>query len=194
MTRLTTLSTIRLRWTAMPRGAAWLLAVIGILGAPVTFAQDPACKPLFDAMTHLFNTPSHQYVTQTSTALGGQPQESELINTGSAMYVLIDGKWHASHLSAAQLQEREEENRKSAKVTNCKVVREEAIDGVPVTVFNSHTETGFGVSDQQIWLSKSTGLPLRETIDMDLGEKTGKSHVEVRVVYVKIEAPANVVP
>jgi hypothetical protein len=194
MTRLTALSTIRLRWTAMQRGQALLLAVIGVLGSPVCFAQDPACKPLFDAMTHLFNTPSHQYVTQTSTALGGQPQESELINTGGAMYVLVDGKWHASPITAAQLQEREEANRKSAKVTNCKVIREETIDGVPATVFNSHTETGFGVGDQQIWLSKSTGLPLRETIDMDLGDKAGKSHVEVRVVYAKIEAPANVVP
>ncbi len=174
-------------------GAAACLTALLIAPARPSFADDAACKPLFDAMTHLFNTPSHQYVTQTSSALGGKPQASEMINTGKAMYVMVDGQWHLSPITAAQMQAQEESNRKSAKVTNCKLVREESVDGVAATLYGSHTETGYGVSDQQIWLAKATGLPLRETIEMTLGEKPDKSHVDVRVVYTAIEAPANVV-
>ncbi len=180
------------RPAAASRLAACTFALAASAAAAPSLADDDACKPLFDAMTHLFNTPSHQYVTQTSTALGSKPQASELINTGKAVYVMVDGKWHLTPMTAAQMQEQEEANRKNAKVTECRVIRQESIEGVPVTVYGSHTETGYGVSDQQIWLAKATGLPLRETIDMDLGEKAGKSHVDVRVVYTAIEAPANV--
>ncbi len=169
-----------------------MAALLAAAPASPAFADETACKPLFDAMTHLFNTPSHQYVTQNEFRIGGKPQASEMINTGKAMYVMVDGKWHLSPITAAQMQEQEETNRRNAKVTNCKIVRDESVDGMATTLYGSHTETDYGASDQQIWLVKATGLPLRETIDMDLGEKAGKSHVDVRVVYTAIEAPANV--
>lgn len=187
-------ATLRRIQSNQPRLAVSLVAALILIAPATSFADDSACKPLFDAMTHLFNTPSHQFVTQTSSALGGKPQNTEVINTGKTLYVMVDGQWHVSPVTAAQMQATEENNRKSAKITNCTVVREESVDGVSTTLFNSHTETDYGASDQQIWLAKGTGLPLRETIDMDLGEKAGKSHVDVRVVYAGIQAPANVAP
>jgi hypothetical protein len=193
MQALTAISTAPHAPTAGRRNAACGLSLIFALTPALGVADEAACKPLFDAMTHLFNTPSHQFV-QTSSATGGKPQKSEIINTGKVMYVMVDSQWRVSPITAAQMQVTEETSRKNAKVTDCKVVRDESVDGVAATLFSSHTETDYGASDQQIWLAKATGLPVHETIDMDLGEKAGKSHVDVRVVYASIQAPASVVP
>ncbi len=171
------------------RVAACAAAVLALAPGRQAVAADTDCKPLFDAMTRLFNTPSHQYLTQTSTDLGDKPKTGEIINTGNAVYILLDGKWQKSSITAAQLQAQEEQKRKNAKVSICRLERDESVDGVAVTHFSAHTETGDVVSEEQIWISKSAGLPVRETIDMDMGDKGGKSRAEIRVVYSGIKAP-----
>ena len=140
-------------------------------------------------MNRLFTTPSHQYLKQTNANGGAKSTDSEIINTGAAMYIRIDGKWHNSDATGAELQKREEENRKNAKVTTCRKERDEAVDGVAVTLYSAHTETSYGSSDEQLWIAKSSGLPLRETIELDMGDQGGKSHADIRVVYRGIEAP-----
>ncbi|MEA3151998.1 MAG: hypothetical protein QOD56_2937 [Gammaproteobacteria bacterium] len=174
---------------AASRVALCVWATLALAPARHGFAAEADCKPLFDAITRLFNTPSHQYLSQTSAVTGDKVTLSEIINTGKAMFIRVDGKWHTSTITAAQLQQQEEENRKNAKVTICRIVSDESVDGVAVTHFSSHTETGYGASDQQLWISKSAGLPVRETIDMDMGARGGKSHAEIRVVYSGIDAP-----
>jgi hypothetical protein len=174
---------------AASRVALCACAALALAPARHGFAADAGCNPLFEAMTRLFNTPSHQYLSQTSTLTGDKATLSEIINTGNAMFIRVDGKWHSSTITAAQLQQQEDENRKNAKVTICRIVSDESVDGVAVTHFSSHTETGYGASDQQLWISKSAGLPVREIIDMDMGDRGGKSHAEIRVVYSGIAAP-----
>jgi hypothetical protein len=68
------------------------------------------------------------------------------------------------------------------------------VDGVAVTLYSAHTETAYGISNEQIWIAKGTGLPVRETIDMDMGAKGGKSRAEIHVVYVGVEAPVVATP
>jgi hypothetical protein len=174
-----------------PRAIGCIFALLAAY-APYSFAADADCKPLFDAMTRLFNTPSHQYLTQTNTANGDKPRTSEIINTGTAMYIMVSGKWHNSPVTAAQMQEQEEQNRKNAKVTTCHLVREESLEGVKVSLFSAHTETSHGTSDEQIWISKSDGLLLRENIDMKTDDRGGNSRAEIRVVYSGVAAPAGV--
>jgi hypothetical protein len=166
--------------------------VFALLACVPSFAaaDETNCKPLFEAMNRLFNTPSHQYLKQTTAKGGEKSTDSEIINTGTAMYIMVSGKWHNSNATAAQLQQQEEQNRKNAKVTTCRVVREESVDGVAVTLFSAHTETDYGKSDEQLWVSKTSGLPVREIIDVDVGsDQGGKSRAEIRVVYSGIEAP-----
>jgi hypothetical protein len=167
------------------------LCVIALIAAPTSdgFAEEADCKPMFAAMTHLFNTPSHQYLKQTNTITGDKAVVSEIINTGKAMYIMVDGKWHNSEVTSAQLQEQEESSRRKAKLTTCKLVHEEALDGVPVTLFTAHTETEYGASDQQMWIAKKDGLPVRETIEMTMGDHAGTSRAEIRVSYSGITAP-----
>ena len=167
---------------------AGLLALLAFAPAHAASAAETDCKPLFEAMSRLFNTPSHQYLTQTNAAPGAKPQLGEIINTGTTVYILVEGKWQKSAITAAQLQAQEEQNRKNAKVRICKLEGEEAVDGVTVTHFSAHTETGDVVSEEQIWISKSAGLPVRETMDIDMGNQ-GKSRAEIRVVYKGVTAP-----
>ena len=46
--------------------------------------------------------------------------------------------------------------------------------------------------DSRVWISKSRGLPLKQTIDMDVGGKRGKSHTEVSIDYANVQAPVGV--
>jgi hypothetical protein len=168
-----------------------MLCVVGLIAAPTGYslAEDADCKPMFEAMNHMFNTPSHQYLKQTNTLTGDKAVVSEIINTGKALYIMVDGKWHNSEITSAQLQEQEESSRKKAKLTTCKLVHEETLDGVSVKLFNAHTETDYGASDQQMWIAKKDGLPVRETIEMTMGDHAGTSRAEIRVVYTGIAAP-----
>jgi len=169
------------------------LACLGVLAllahARSALAEEADCKPLFAAMSRMFHTPNHQYLTQTSAATGDKSTASEIINTGNAMYIMVDGKWHNSNATGTLLEQQEEDNRRKAKVTSCKLVHEESLNGVTVKLFNAHTETEYGASEEQLWVAKSSELPVREIIDMDLGDHGGKSRAEIRVEYVGIQAP-----
>lgn len=166
-----------------------LAAVLAMAPVSHGFAADAECQPLFDAMNRLFKTPSHQYLKQTNSITGDKAVASEIVNDGNAMYIMVDGQWHHSNATGAQLQEQEELSRKKAKVTTCRLVHEETVDGVPVNLFSAHTETEFGASDQQLWIAKATGLPVREIIEMSMGDHAGTSRAEIKVVYSGVTAP-----
>jgi hypothetical protein len=181
------------RMTVVTRGTAAGVVVL-LAAAPMNWilADEADCKQPFEAMTRLYDTPSHQYLTETGAAGGDKPTTSEIINTGKAMYIKVDGKWHLSHATKAELQRQEEQNRKAAKTRSCRLVREESLDGSTVNFFNAHTETANGASDEQIWISKNDGRLVREIIDMT--DSSGKSHAEIRVVYSGVETPSDVTP
>jgi hypothetical protein len=179
---------------ATSRAIACVAGLLTLATGTESFAADADCKPVFEAITRLFNTPNHEYLAQTNAATGDTPMKSEIINTGAVMYVKVEGKWHNSTATGAELQAEEEQNRKNARVTSCKVVQDESVDGVAVTLYSAHTETAYGISNEQIWIAKGTGLPVRETIDMDMGAKGGKSRAEIHVVYVGVEAPVVATP
>jgi hypothetical protein len=172
-----------------PKAVACLVSVLAIAPTSRGFAADAECQQLFDAMNRLFKTPSHQYLKQTNSVTGDKAVSSEIINDGKALYVMVDGKWHNSNATGDQLLEQEEISRKKAKVTTCRLVHEEAVDGIPANLFSAHTETEFGASDQQLWIAKSTGLPVRETIEMSMGDHAGTSRAEIKVVYSGVTTP-----
>ena len=73
----------------------------------------------------------------------------------------------------------------------CKLLRDEAVDGEAATLYSAHDvqESGSTV-DSQIWISKSSGLPIQQTIDINVGGARGKSHTEARIDYANVQAPA----
>jgi hypothetical protein len=163
-------------------GAA--LIAIGIIQAAPT--DDPTCKIVLDAMAKLGQTPHHQYATMTGAIAGGKTMETEGITTRDAIYIKMNGKWTTSRITPEAMAKQEQENIRNAEVYRCQYERDENVDGEAVAVYKAHSENKNGPSDAEIWISKSRGLPLRETIDLSAGE----SQMSVRFDYANVQAPA----
>jgi hypothetical protein len=167
----------------------WPLAMIMALQAPHAQAQDASCKSVFSAIRLQAKTPNHQYFTISGAEPDSNAQTNELINTGSARFILAFGKWQKDTESPGEVMRREEKNFKNSN-TVCRVLREELVEGTPATVFVEQSQTGPIGSVGMIWIAKSSGLPVREQIDTDAGTgAAGKRHLEIRIVYAGVQAP-----
>ena len=167
-------------------------ALSGLLIPPQSRADDADCKVAIDAVTRVLATPNHQFMTRTDGSSAGKPRHSEVIDTGIAMYVEVDGKWRTSPMSPQAMQDMLIESQRRAKVTSCHLLRDETLGGTSVSVYSMHNETDTGTSDTTLWISKSDGLPLKQEIDMDAGDGKAKSHSQVRFVYTDVKAPPGV--
>lgn len=174
---------IRNRWSTVVLSAP--LLTIGL----VAFAQAAdSCQPVFDALTKVATTTRHTYSTHTATFTHGKPQTSETVVADGKVYIRVNGKWMHSPVSPQEMLEQEKENQAHAKGT-CKFMRNELVGVEPAAVYSMHRETEEGKEDAQMWISKSTGLPLRDEQDVDLGTTTGKEHRSTRFEYGNIRPP-----
>ena len=161
------------------------------VSTPARAAPDPVCKPVFDALTKAAATPNHQFMTETR-ADKAAPESSEVIATTNMMYVKIAATWQGRPYNPQQQATEMREAFKTANLT-CQHLRDETVAGDPVAVYNTRDkQEGGNIVDSQVWVSKARGLPVKQTIDMDVGGKGGKSHTEVRVDYANVQAPAGV--
>ncbi len=163
--------------------------LLGAIGVRTASAADEACKPVFDAISRLVKTPNHQYLTQFNDAPGSPTHVVEIISTARTTYTLHDGKWLATPTAAAEMLRQDEENRKNSKMT-CGLVRSELIDGVNANLYTVHSESKFGNSDGQIWISKADPLPVHQKIELAVDGTAGKTHIETRFVYLGVAPPA----
>lgn len=172
--------------------ASCTIFAIGCAAAgTVVHAADPACKPVFDAMTKMAGTPNHQYLTQTA-AYHAASTGGEIVTTANAMYIKAAGAWHRDTYNPQQ-QMAEMREAAATKPVTCKHVRDESVNGEPAALYATREKQDDGdVVDSQLWISKSRGLPVRQTIDIDVGGKFGKSHSELRIDYTNVQAPAGV--
>lgn len=168
-----------------------LICALAALGAATmtAHAADPACKPVLDAMTKAAATPNHLYMTETA-AYNAAPESGESITTAHMMYVKAAGKWHATPYNAQQLVTEMREDSKTANIA-CQHLRDETVAGESVAVYNTQQKQAGGTTvNSQLWISKSRGLPVKQTTDMDVGGKRGKSHTDLRYDYSNVQAPA----
>lgn len=174
--------------------AAATLGLVLSLPLSALAAPDSACEPMFDAFTKLVRTPNHQYMSQSSEtdALkhGGKIRTSESISTSDSSYLKINDEWHKIPITAQDMLKQQDEARQNSKQT-CHFLNDDKSEG-DTAVYDSHSETGKGTADLKIWITKATGLPAREEIDLDLGNEAGKTHSSVRFDYDNIEAPKDV--
>jgi hypothetical protein len=66
----------------------------------------------------------------------------------------------------------------------CVYVRDEVSSGEPAALYTQRYEAPAGITSAQIWISKKTGLLLREELDGDLGPR-GKGHESMIFSYAK---------
>jgi hypothetical protein len=154
-------------------------------------APDPACEPMFTAITKLLQTPNHQYMSQSSATYalqnGGRMRTSESISTEDTSYVKINDQWRKVPFTPQDLLKQQEESRQNSK-ESCHFLRDDASEG-DAAVYDAHSEGESGKSEVQIWISKVNGLPLREEIDLDLGGEKGMTHSSVRFDYEHVDPP-----
>jgi len=132
--------------------------------------------------------PSH--AVMTTTGMGPAPMSSEVVNIDGTTYVKVMDHWMKSPMSSADLAKQAKAKMAGGK-TSCTQKPDESVDGVSANVYGSHTDTEHGGTDTQVWVAKSTGLPLRSEIEMTMsGGK--KSHVSVKYDYENVKAPEGV--
>lgn len=168
---------------------AALLCSPAFLLSPAARAQGD-CKLVHDAIDKLTTVSNHAYEAESNPARPGTGATNhEVIRAGGTIYVLMNGKWKKSPMSAAEMRAREQENWKNAKNVSCKHLRDESVKGESAAVYSTHNENEDSKEDGQIWVSKSKGLPLREEQDVDLGSGD-KHHMSIRYEYTNVQAPA----
>jgi hypothetical protein len=152
-------------------------------------AQDASCKQVFNGIRLEANTPNHQYFTISGAEPDSHAQTNEMINTGHARFVMMNGKWQTIPESPREMLKREEENFKNSK-TVCRLLREEIVEGTPTSVYVEQSQTGPITSIGTVWIAKNSGLPVREQVNTDSGTgPAGQRHLEIRIVYTDVHAP-----
>lgn len=151
-----------------------------------------ACKPLLDAHTKEISTPHHSYQTEKDPAKGTQVTTSEVISTATESFILYKGKWIKSRMTPQDNIAQMQQNLRDSKVYECRKLSDASIDGVPTTVYSAHSENDMAKTDAQLWVAKSTGLIVREDIDLDTGDAGGKRHMSMRFDYTNVQPPPGV--
>lgn len=150
---------------------------------------DSACQVVLDASDKLFTTPYHMYMTQGGAGVGNRaPINTEMVFSGGTQYILFNGQWNPSPLSTAELKALQERNKKNSTVS-CHYVRDKSVNGESAALYSTHEESAHGKNDNQIWISKSNGLILRQETDIDTGGAKGKTHLSSRYEYSNVQAP-----
>jgi hypothetical protein len=148
--------------------------------------QDSTCQAVLDAGDKLFSVPYHAYTTIT---VDGKPMAGESIAVGGVIYVMINGKWSNSTMSVADMKQLNETNKKKIHNVSCKFVRDESVNGESAALYTTHEETDHGKNDNQVWISKSKGLIIKQETDIDIGNGRPKSHMSGRYEYNNVQAP-----
>ncbi len=164
-----------------------------LLMAAPQYANDGGCKAVFDASNKVIVTPAHLYSSRTELRIN-KTTNNEMIYSGGAsgaIYILIDGKWTRSRMTGGEMLKIQEDNRATQKAT-CQFLRDESINGEAATVYSGHAQSEDSNTSTTIWISKSSGLPLRQDVDIDVGGIAGKSHQSTRYEYTNVRPPAGV--
>jgi hypothetical protein len=152
--------------------------------------SDAACQTVVNASEKNFTTPYHMYMTMTSGAVqNGKTRISETIFVGGMNYVMVNGKWISTQLSAEDKKAAEEEFRKMAKTGTCHYMRDESVNGENTALFAIHNQTENRIMDDQLWISKSKGLIVKQESDIDVGGGRPKSHTTMRYECTNVQAP-----
>jgi hypothetical protein len=180
------------RRSSPARGIAVAGTLAGVLAAGAAGAgTDAGCQPVFDALMSVYTTPTHLVTTESGPGIGA-PRVNETIFTAEAIYVKTRRGWVKSPMSPREMAEQQKQNQAHARSVSCKALREEAVDGEAATVYSSHSESEESVSDSLLWISKRSGRPLREELDLDVGGKGGKTHHSSRFDHRDVHPPAGV--
>lgn len=160
-------------------------------------ASADACDPYVAAMVKFKHTP-HLQETTVGTQTGGGHFDlvTKTIFTGDALYELKKGTWKKTKADGDQ-QEEAFRKAQSSYMQYCHSDGTEAIDGDTADIVATHGESSsvlpeLVVTDHRIWISRQSGLPLKEEERMSITNRGGdESSVEftMKYEYDDVKAP-----
>ena len=159
-----------------------------VLGQAITARAADACQPVYNALTKIITTPNHSYSVQTAPLVNGQQRTVEEIDFQGKIYMLAKGKWMLIPVTSNDRLQQELENEKEGKST-CQFVRNESVNGEAAAVYSIRRETDTAKEDGLIWISKASGLALRQELDVESVGIPGKMHLIGRHEYSNVKPP-----
>lgn len=177
--------------TAIQRVTAFMIALAGAVfttGAR-TASLSPECKLVTDAARKQLVTPSHAYSTISGLPGHAAARTSEAIYAGGASYLRYKGEWRRSPLTIRKALQMKDENIRDATSMVCSYLRDESVSGESAAVYSIDTRNADIRAIGQIWISRSSGLPLKVEQDLDV-DSPDKYHTSTRYEYGNVQAPA----
>ena len=152
-------------------------------------ASDADCTAILDAIVKVTATSVHQKIS-IQMPNGKPPLQTEVIHIKDTMYTRATGPWAARPYDGAKVAA-DARQAMAASEHTCSRDGSEPVDGQPALVYRMDTVTPKGKSQGKIWISTTSGLPLRQhTILLD-GTTANGEH-EVRFDYTNITPPPGV--
>lgn len=133
---------------------------------------------------------AHNSYTATSTISGrGAPTRvSHSVSVGGKLFVEVNGHWVLSKMTMSDMANTMRSEIGTAKMS-CLRLGEGDVSREATTMYSSHVDNRGNVSDNTLWISKATGLPLKTEVKlkngMDVVTVFDYSHFQVPEKYAK---------
>ncbi|MFO1142878.1 MAG: hypothetical protein U1E59_10875 [Amaricoccus sp.] len=167
------------------------LVLAGLAAGIPAFAD---CGVPLAAAVKMYTVPYRMHsVTRGGVAAalaGGKPVEAEMVATPDKMYIEVKGHWRAIERPKPD----EDDNvaaMKAGKVS-CTKLRDEAVDGVPASVWQVDQKDDEDVKQQIVWIGDDSGLMLKGEFETDVGGDAGKSTTTIELSYSDATPPPGV--
>lgn len=173
------------------RAAAIVSTIVATALIPLSSAaaQDPLCKQLAETMFKQLAIPFHAYSTEVAGFNGNKPEQSEMISTGDALYISVNGRWRRSPQTPQQMTAMTRETATDLKYHSCRKVGSEVVAGVPTVHYHVDVKDPDSPSTTELWVA-ANGLPMKSETSMDVGGgAAGRSRISTRYEYTNIHAP-----
>ena len=80
----------------------------------------------------------------------------------------MNGRWVLSKLTMSDMANEMRSEIATAKMT-CHRLGEETVDGQATTIYSNHVDNRGNVSDNTLWISNATGLPIKTEVKLQNG-------------------------
>jgi hypothetical protein len=137
---------------------AWPIAFAVATGAAAA-ELSADCKVVSAAMLKTLGTDHTTTIVRNGVTSHG-------VTAGGVNYVEIKGAWRKSPMSVAAMVAQERENIRDAKEYRCQRAGDATVDGVPVTLYKTHTVNDVSTDDGTIAIARGTGLAVQVEGDM----------------------------
>jgi hypothetical protein len=108
-----------------------------------------------------------------------------MIYAAGSVYMKMNGKWTLTDSIKDLEQAVPKKGQNASSKDTCRYVKDEPVNGEMAALYSSHSETSKGKIDLQFWISKATGLPLRQESSSD----GGKAVISTRFEYGNVKPP-----